>query len=92
MSGPKSYKPPKQYSINVFNGKLNEIFSLQSEIIQTFKELEKFSVNDSARGIKFSCNDFVIENQTELKKQKKSFTVEYKGKFGQDKYNEFNDK
>ena len=37
MSGPKSYKT---YSINVFEGKLNDIFCMQSDIIQIFKELK----------------------------------------------------
>ncbi|MCD4794501.1 MAG: hypothetical protein K8R54_14790 [Bacteroidales bacterium] len=89
MSGPKSYKT---YSINVFEGKLNDIFCMQSDIIQIFKELKNFSVNDNERNIKFNCDDFTDKNQDEVNKQIKSFVVEYKGRFGQEKYDEFNKK
>ncbi len=92
MSGPKSYNPPKQYSLKVFNGKLNELFGLQSNIIQLFNKLKNFSIEDSEREIEFNCNDFVEENQKLINISIKSFAINYKGKFGQDKYDEFDEK
>ena len=50
MSGPKSYK---SYSIKAFDGKFNEIFCLQSDIIHTFKELKMLSVKDNERDISY---------------------------------------
>ena len=44
MSGPKDYSPPPRYSIQVFDGKLNEVFQLQSELKQLVEELKNANV------------------------------------------------
>jgi len=69
MSGPKSF------SVHVFDSKLKEIFSLQSQINQEFNELRKFSVTDDALKISFGCSDFIDKNLEEVNKQLKSFDL-----------------
>ena len=44
MSGPKYFTIPKSYSLSVFDGRLNEIFCLQSDISQLFREIENYAI------------------------------------------------
>lgn len=89
MSGPKSYSPPPRYSVNVFDGKLNEIFGLQSRINSLIEELTKLSFADKERNIQFDCSAFLNANQSLVKELLKTFTLNYNGTFGQEQYDTF---
>jgi len=86
MSGPKSF------SVRVFDARLKEIFSLQSQINQIFKELQNYNVNDKELKISFDCHDFIKANEDEQYKQLKSFDLGHKGTVRQEKYDAINNK
>lgn len=90
MSGPKSYSPPPSYSLNVFNGKLNEIFQLQSKIKSLIEELANLSCIDNAKDIKFDCSYFIGTNRIQIENLLASFSIDHPGTFGQKVYDEFN--
>jgi hypothetical protein len=86
MSGPKSF------SVHVFDARLKEIFSIQSQINQLFKELSNYKVDDKELAINFDCTDFIEANESELNKQLKNFSLGYKGTVEQSKYDSINSK
>ena len=69
MSGPKDYAPPPSYSIQVFDGKLNEVFQLQSKLKQLIEELKNSNVEDNDLHINFDCQEALksIEKQVNEK-------------------------
>lgn len=69
MSGPKSF------SVHVFDSKLKEIFSLQSQISRIVKELQNFSLDDNELNISFDCSDYINKNLNEINKQLNSFEL-----------------
>lgn len=89
MSGPKCYTPPPRYSVNVFDGKLNEIFGLQSRITSLIDELTRLSLMDKERNIQFDCSDFLNANKLLTKQLLNTFTLSYEGTFGQEQYDIF---
>ena len=56
MSGPKDYAPPLRYSINVFDGKLNQLFKFQSQLKSLIVELSNSKISDSEMNIHFDCS------------------------------------
>ena len=89
MSGPKSYSPPPSYSISAFNGKLNEIFQLQTKIKSLIDELVCFSCVDDTKGIQFDCSKFTENNKSYIANLIASFCIDHPGTFGQKVYDEF---
>jgi hypothetical protein len=87
MSGPKDYSPPPKYSIQVFNGKLNQVFQLQSRLKMLCSELEGLHVSDSKLNIQFDCKNELSKIRKQIDKVLKALVFDYKGTFGQDTYN-----
>ncbi len=90
MSGPKSYTPPPRYSMQVFDGRLNQVFLLQSRLKLFYSELAGLHVSDKKLRIQFDCKNelSIIRMQTE--RMLKALVFDYKGSFGQDTYNRIN--
>ena len=87
MSGPKDYSPPPRYSIQVFDGKLNEVFQLQSGLKQLVEELKNANVEDSVLHIKFNCQESLKLIEKQVDEALKRLEFNYRGSFGQDTYN-----
>jgi hypothetical protein len=96
MSGPKDYTPPPRYSINVFNGSLNTIFQLQSQIKELVNRIKKLSIYDSNLNISFDCKKEIRQLDNSINDALKSLVFNYNGTFNQATYNmienEINDK
>jgi len=90
MSGPKSYSPPPRYSIQVFDGKLNRVFQLQSRLKMLCSEIKDLHVSDSKLNIQFDCNNELCKIRKQIDKVQKAFVFDFKGTFGQDIYNRIN--
>lgn len=90
MSGPKDYSPPPRFSIQVFDGKLNQIFQLQSRLKMLCSEIEGLHVLDSKLNIQFDCKDELSKIRKQIDKVQKALVFDYKGTFGQDTYNLIN--
>jgi hypothetical protein len=90
MSGPKCYSIPPRYSADVFDGKLNEIFCLQSKIKSRINELSHLSFVDSKREISFNCQDVIEKNKARISELLKVFSLNITGTFGQETYNSIN--
>ena len=87
MSGPKDYSPPPRYSIQVFDGKLNEVFQLQSKLKQMIEELKNANVEDTDLHIKFNCQESLKLIEKQVVEALKRLEFNYRGSFGQDTYN-----
>jgi hypothetical protein len=87
MSGPKDYAPPPKYSIHVFDGKLNEVFQLQSKLKQLIEELKNSNIEDSGLHIKFDCQEALKSIEKQVDDALKGLEFNYRGSFGQDTYN-----
>ena len=87
MSGPKDYSPPPSYSLQVFDGQLNEVFQLQSKINLLCEEMNSLHVNDQHLTIQFDCKDQLKQMENELQTALKRLNFKYKGAFGQETYN-----
>lgn len=90
MSGPKDYSPPPRYSMQVFEGKLNQVFQLQSRLKMICTELEGLNVSDSKLNIQFDCKNELSKLRMQIDKVSKSLIFDYKGTFGQDTYDRIN--
>lgn len=89
MSGPKSYVAPPRYSVNVFNGKLNEIFQLQHQVQALFDKLADSAIHDNGRRIHLDCSAFIDKNRLKLSDLVASFSIEHPGTFGQQQYDAY---
>jgi hypothetical protein len=87
MSGPKDYSPPPRYSIDVFNGKLNQAFQLQSRLKMLRSEIECLHVSDHQLSIHFDCSHELATLQKNIEKALRTLVFDYKGTFGQEEYN-----
>jgi len=87
MSGPKSYSPPPSYSMQVFDGKLNEVFLLQSRLKMLCAEIESAYVADSKLDIHFDCKSELNRKRKQIDKVLKVLLFDYRGTFGQETYN-----
>jgi hypothetical protein len=87
MSGPKDYSPPPRYSMQVFDGKLNRIFQLQSRLQLLCAEVEGLHISDSQLAIHFDCDSDLQELQGQNTDALKLLLFDYKGTFGQDVFN-----
>lgn len=87
MSGPKSYTPPPRYSINVFSGKLNQLFLLQTRLKQLVAELDCCNTRDQNLDIAFDCSEQLGKIRNQINIALKNIVFDYKGEFGQDVYN-----
>ena len=87
MSGPKDYSPPPRYSIQVFDGRLNEVFQLQSKLKQLVEELKNADIEDSDLHIKFNCKESLKLIERQVDEALKRLEFNYRGSFGQDTYN-----
>ncbi|MDY0202103.1 MAG: hypothetical protein WC271_10945 [Bacteroidales bacterium] len=90
MSGPKSYSPPQNYSMQVFDGKLNQVFHLQSRLKMLYSEIEGLHVSDSKLNIQFDCKNELSKIKKQIDRVLKALVFDYKGTFGQDTYNHIN--
>lgn len=90
MSGPKSYSPPSRYSMQVFDGKLNQVFLLQSRLKRLISEITSLDVSDSEMNIQFNCKDELSKLRKQLDEVMKVLVFDLKGTFGQDTYNRVN--
>lgn len=90
MSGPKDYSPPPRYSMQVFNGKLNQVFQLQSRLKMLCSEIEGLEVSDSKLNIQFDCKNELSRIRKQIDQVLKALVFDYKGTFGQDTYNRIN--
>ena len=87
MSGPKDYAPPPSYSIQVFDGKLNEVFQLQSRLKQMIEELKNSNIEDNEMHINFDCQEALRAIEKQVNDALKRLQFNYRGSFGQDIYN-----
>ncbi len=87
MSGPKDYSPPPRYSMQVFDGKLNQVFQLQSRLKMLCSEIEGLHVSDSKLNIQFDCKNELSKIRKQVDRVLKALVFDYKGTFGQDTYN-----
>jgi len=87
MSGPKDYSLPPRYSMQVFDGKLNQVFQLQSRLKILCSEIEGLHVSDSKLNIQFDCKNELSKIKKQIDKLQKALVFDYKGTFGQDTYN-----
>lgn len=90
MSGPKSYSPPPRYSMQVFDGKLNQVFQLQSRLKILYTEIEGLHVSDSKLNIQFDCMNGINKIRRQTESALKTLVFDFKGTFGQDTYNRIN--
>lgn len=90
MSGPKSYSPPPRYSMQVFDGKLNQVFQLQSRLKILYTEIEGLHVSDSKLNIQFDCMNGINKIRRQTESALKTLIFDFKGTFGQDTYNRIN--
>jgi hypothetical protein len=90
MSGPKDYSPPPKYSIQAFDGKLNEVFKLQSRLKMLCSEIEGLHVSDSRLNIHFDCKTDFNKIRKQIDRVLKALIFDYKGTFGQDTYDRIN--
>ncbi|PIB28294.1 hypothetical protein BFP78_00105 [Gaetbulibacter sp. 5U11] len=87
MSGPKDYSPPPKYSMNVFNGQLNEVFLLQSQIKSQIIGIQKLLVSNNQLDIHFDCKVDLKKIESQLNQLLKPLIFNYKGTFNQATYN-----
>ena len=87
MSGPKCYSVPPVYSIHVFDGKLNEILSLQSSIQILYDELCECCIEDHERNIFLNCSDFLNQINAQYQYLTNVLSISHDGTFGQDIFN-----
>ncbi len=90
MSGPKSYSPPPRYSMQVFDGKLNQVFTLQSRLKMLYTEISGLHISDSKLSIQFDCKNELNKIKSQTEKALKTLVFDFKGTFGQDTYNRIN--
>jgi hypothetical protein len=90
MSGPKDYCPQPQYSMQVFDGKLHQVFQLQSRLKLLSSEIEGLHVSDSKLKIHFDCKDELNKIRKHVDKVLKALVFDYKGTFEQATYNQIN--
>ncbi len=86
MSGPKDYSPPPRYSMQVFDGKLNQVFQLQSRLKMLCYEIEGFQISDSKLNIQFDCKKELDKIRKKIDKALEVRGFDYKGTFGQETY------
>jgi hypothetical protein len=87
MSGPKDYTPPPRYSIQVFEGRLNRVFQLQSRLKLLCSEIAALRVSDAELGIQFDCANDSKKIQKQNDTALKLLVFDYKGTFGREVYN-----
>jgi hypothetical protein len=87
MSGPKNYSPPSRYSMDVFNGGLNSLFQLQTQIKEQIKKIECLLVNDAANNIKFDCLEDLSKIKEDLNSLLEPLILNYEGRFSQETFN-----
>lgn len=87
MSGPKSYSPP-QYSMQVFDGKLNQVFKLQNRLKLLTSEINGLHFSNSKLNIQFDCKNEVTKISSQIERSLKSLVFDYQGTFGEGTYNQ----
>jgi len=87
MSGPKDYSPPPSYSIKVFDGKLNNIFRLQTILQKLCSDIESMQISDPSFNIVIDCKAELRKIIPQIKTVQKNLVFHYTGKFGQDTHN-----
>lgn len=90
MSGPKCYTPPPRYSMQVFDGKLNQVFQLQSRLKMLRSEIEGLHITDPDLSIYFDCKNELDKLKRQIDGTLKSLVFDYKGTFGQEVYDRIN--
>lgn len=88
MSGPKSFNPPERYSMETFNGSLNDAFQLQAQIKAQIKKIESLFVDDELLAIKFDCSDDLLKIKNDLNALLEPLIFNYEGNFNQDVFDE----
>lgn len=87
MSGPKDYSPPPRYSMQVFDGKLNQIFQLQSRLKMLRSEIDELHLIDTKLNIQFDCKNELDKIRKQIEIMLNPVVFNYKGNFGQETYN-----
>ena len=76
--------------MQVFDGKLNQVFQLQSRLKMLCSEIEGLHVSDSKLNIQFDCKNELSKIRKQVDRVLKALVFDYKGTFGQDTYNRIN--
>jgi hypothetical protein len=76
--------------MQVFDGKLNQAFQLQSRLKMLRSELECLHVTDTELSIQFDCDQELAKLQKDIEGALRMLVFDYKGTFGQDVYNRVN--
>lgn len=92
MSGPKDFSTPPRYSISVFNGMLNEVFKLQSQLKSMYQEINDLKLKDNVYNININFNEECKRISNLYSSSMQTLLFDYKGTFGQSVYNELNRK
>jgi len=87
MSGPKCYTPPPQYSMQVFDGRLNQAFQLQSRLKMLCSEIASLQISDMELSIYFDCKHELGKLNKKIDDALKALVFDYNGTFGQEVYN-----
>lgn len=87
MSGPKDYSPPT-YSIQAFDGKLNQVFRLQAQLAHICAEIEATYVADKTISVEINGKKELSRNYKQINEAGKSLLFNHKGRFSQDTYNQ----
>lgn len=90
MSGPKSISPPPRYSMQVFEGKLNQVFQLQSRLSMLRSEIESFQLNDTKLNIHIDCNHELSKIRKQIERELMAVVFDYQGTFDQGTYYRIN--
>ena len=86
MSGPKDYSPPPRYSMQVFEGRLNQIFQLQSRLKKLSGDIKNLRIDDHELNIRFDCKEEFSRIKIQVDDGLNALVFDYRGTFGQDVY------
>ncbi|WP_397447424.1 hypothetical protein [Polaribacter sp. R77954] len=83
MSGPKSFNPPERYSIDTFNGSLNDAFQLQTQIKAQIEKIESLLINDTSLDVNLDCQEDLSKIKKDLNALLEPLIFNYEVNFNQ---------
>ena len=83
MSGPKSFNPPERYSMETFNGSLNDAFQLQTQIKAQIEKIESLLINDTSLDVNLNCKEELSQIKKDLNALLEPLIFNYEGNFNQ---------
>lgn len=90
MSGPKDYLIRPTFSTQLFEGKLNTVFSLQSKLASLKIELDNCRISDDKLNIHIDCHRELLNLQDGINELTGTFVLDYNSPVGYDVYERIN--